>query len=74
MTQLFGMDAKHVKILIFSLVLNVRCVSVQGCYTIQAEKEKNTQHKHEYNGKVFQRLKSIKQAIFLKKRKEKISQ
>lgn len=36
----FGMDAKHVKILIFSLVLNVRCVSVQGCYTIQLKKKR----------------------------------
>lgn len=36
-----------------------------------AEKEKNkTKHKHEYNKKVFQRLKSIKQAIFLKKEKK----
>lgn len=35
------------------------------------EKEKNKKHKHEYNNKAFQRLKSIKQAIFLKKEKDK---
>ena len=36
-----------------------------------AEKKKNAEQKHEYNGKVFKRLKSIKESLFLKKNKEK---
>lgn len=35
------------------------------------EKEKAKQHKHEFSGKVFTRLKSIKEAIFLKKENQK---
>jgi GNAT superfamily N-acetyltransferase len=36
-----------------------------------ALKEKTKPHKHEYSGKVFKRLKSIKESIFLKKDKQK---
>jgi len=42
-----------------------------GMLYAPALKEKAKPHKHEYSGKVFKRLKSIKESLFLKKDKQK---